>query len=437
MQLFFTITYIILSKMIPHALLRSVLLFFVLLLSFQILGNLYDYKMINKLSIFTVFIFNMNILFLIIGTWLSVLMTRKQIASSKNYLDTRPLLNINLLIVIQFLLLIISFFIYIKFSSIIASLPDTESVRSMYYETGVLFKTYTERFIYIYIVSGYKYIASFIFSYLFLKKNITKKEILLMIMSIVYVLMLATISQGRAVILIPIIFVYFYATFLKINYPVLYSGYVKTKLTLLLICSIVAIGFISLMRVKADVSLDNLLANLEEALIYPIIDYFSFPLTAFEYAINNIFSNTPLMFGMATLAGFEELLLTPFLYIDKSIETTNSFLGVPMSSFYNINGEMWNALYTGVINYYLDFSIFGVMLFPLILGYILGKLSMYIQKKDNIFNMIIYLFFLYCLFKNLSSSPFQSLEIWIALVLILSLRKIFIKKINFRIKNTF
>lgn len=437
LQILLTVTYLFFCKKISHKLLSNVLAFFVLILSIQLIGNLYDYDMVNHISNYTILIFNMNIIFFITGAYIFSTKIKKIINTKSiqlNIKQIKNITNIKKLIVIQLTLLIIAYYYYSKFDNLITSVSENEHVRGLFFETNFLFKSYTEQFFYTYILSSYKYVASFIFSLLFIQTSKDKFEILLMLISIIFIYLLSIISQSRGDIITPLLYVYFLYQYVISTNKLQYIKNIKFKVLLLTFISFISIGSISLLRIKDEITIINFINSFNDTVIIPVTSYLTFPITAFEYGINQLFFDTPLMLGAATFAGLEELLLLPFEFIFKGTNTTNSFLSSKMSIFYNINGTNWNALYTGVLNYYLDFNILGVVIIPIILGYLLGKLSFLVSKSTNVSYLIFYLFYLYCLFKNLMSSPFQSLEAWTGLLMIFAMHNV-IYNIR-KLKNT-
>lgn len=428
-QTVLSVIYLFLSIKLPHSFLKLVVTFFVFLLSFQLLVNMFDYSNTNHISGYTIFIFNLNIIFLLIGVWLYVLRNLKRMKEPVHE-TLNPILNIKLFLCIQAVLLLIMSYYYSRYSLLIALANVDETARQLFFEPGRFFHSYTESVLYLFILVNYKYVAAFIFAYLFLQTNKDIYQNILMILSVIFIVMVCLVGQGRGDLVIPVLFVFMMSLYIKVKNPVLFKESIKLKLLIAVLVAFLAICAITLLRSRMDVTASNFLAEFNDSIIPTFVSYFSFSITAFDYGIHHIFQNESFYCGLATLAGLEELLATPLILMNKSLHVTNVGLGALMTPFHNINGQPWNALYTGVVNYYLDFGLFGVILFPTIVGYLLAKFSVFIINKSDVFYLLFYFFFLFSLYKNLFSSPFQSLEFWTFVFGAFCLQKMF--RVNFK-----
>lgn len=426
-QLFFSLLYFYLSVKIPHSLLRLVVTFISSLMSAQLLVNLGDYNNINHIGTYTVLIFNLNILFLLVGVYY-YLYKHKKMLLKNNVKELPDIVNVKLLIAIQIIALIIILNYYFRYAALIALAAYSESSRSVFYESGVFFNSYVESFFYFNVLSNYKFISSFLFSYLFLKSSRSLAEFILMILSFIFIVMNSLVGQGRGDLLLPVFMILILSCILKVINPILFKSRIRQKFLFILSLAFIGISAITILRVGRSLTVDAFLSELYISILPQIVDYFSFPITAFEFAINNIFRDELPLCGMATFAGIYDLICTPLALVDHSIFSMNNYLGARMAIPYNINGQSWNALYTGVLNFYLDFKIFGVIIYPFILGNILAKLSISILHKKDLYSLILYCFFFTTFYRGLFSSPFQSFESWIFLLLIYIIRKVFMNR---------
>lgn len=320
--------------------------------------------------------------------------------------------------------------------SILSIAAIDEKARNIFWETGGLFRTYKERFFYLYVVMNYKYIASFYFSILFIKKNKTKKENILFTLTVVFLLLIVLIGQGRIDLLM--LGIYLLITMLVVKkVSIVIFRYAHKKVVLLFATIFVFISTVSMARFGLNVDIRTFQNEFRWAVLSPFIDYFAFPITSFEYAKNVIFSEVGFFYGGATFAGLQELVLAPILFIDTSISQYlfNEQLGNLMSEFHTINGVYWNALYSTVLNYYIDFGWFGCIFFPMLFGGVYVYILKYCSRNFSQFNLLLILFFSFSYFRMLFCCPFQSMEFWTALLLIYAYRVFMTKNVKLLLRS--
>lgn len=119
--------------------------------------------------------------------------------------------------------------------------------------------------------------------------------------------------------------------------------------------------------------------DLKDDLLTQPMKYFSCPVKAFEYAIDHDYPKRigGYMHGRATLAALDYY-INP---ISNSLSglsnpNANSVIGhVIQDEWISFSAEVnsWNALYTALLHFYLDFGWFGCILFSFIFGLIASK----------------------------------------------------------------
>lgn len=445
-QLLLTIVYLFACLFIANKIRRSIIVFFVILYSSQlIIAELNIYE-IYEISIQTIMFFNANIIFFIFGALyyenLNKLKFRTQITKfsdiEKN-INIKSFYKVNRLIIIQLFFLIVAIYYLNKMSDSIYYFEQGESVRSYYFQTGGLFSSYTEMFLYQNITKNYLYISSFIFSYIVLiKTKLNLRDYFLLIISLIFIIIIALTTQGRWDVLPPLLISIFLSFYIRFNSPFTFKKRVYPTFIIFISLFLIGVGVISLMRINVDVNFNNFISTINESVFEPLIAYFSLPIAAFDYGLKFIFNNEGLYFGTATFAGFEELVFTPFQIINKfhDFGLANADLGSLMTPNFNLNPTYyWNALFTGLVNYYLDFGFVGIIIYPFFIGYLFSKIIDSFLKKSDLFYLMLLSVFFTLLFNNMFSSSFQSYSNWILIVSLYLYKKIMtlefkLKKIN-------
>lgn len=434
-QLCLTIVYCYVAWNFVSKIIRSIVLFLISIFSFQILISIFDFNGNTLVSISTYILFNINIISFVLGCCLVNRLTISKIKKT-NILCLNYIRNINMTILIHLFFIIILIYYYNRMLSILSIAAIDEKARNIFWETGGLFRTYKERFFYLYVVMNYKYIASFYFSILFIKKNKTKKENILFTLTVVFLLLIVLIGQGRIDLLM--LGIYLLITMLVVKkVSIVIFRYAHKKVVLLFATIFVFISTVSMARFGLNVDIRTFQNEFRWAVLSPFIDYFAFPITSFEYAKNVIFSEVGFFYGGATFAGLQELVLAPILFIDTSISQYlfNEQLGNLMSEFHTINGVYWNALYSTVLNYYIDFGWFGCIFFPMLFGGVYVYILKYCSRNFSQFNLLLILFFSFSYFRMLFCCPFQSMEFWTALLLIYAYRVFMTKNVKLLLRS--
>lgn len=430
-QLSLTIAYCNVVWNLFTGIIRSMILFLVCTFSIQILISLFDFNENSFFSISTYILFNINIVCFIIGC---CLVRRKTIFKIRpnHIICFNHVKNINIVMFVHLFFVFILVYYYYRMLSLLSIAAIDEKARSIFWETGGLFRTYKERFFYLYVVMNYKYIASFYFAILFIKKDKTKKEYVLFALATFFLLLIVLIGQGRIDLLILGVYLLVIIMIVKkINF-VLFQ-YARKKVVLLFVVILAFISMVSMLRFGLNVNIETFQEEFRWAVLSPFIDYFAFPVTSFEYAKNIIFADVGFFYGGATFAGLQELIISPIIFFDTSISQYlfNDQLGELMSEFHTINGVYWNALYSTILNYYIDFGFFGCVFFPMLFGGTYAYLLKCLNKNFTQFDLLFILFLSFSYFRMLFCCPFQSMEFWTALLLIWSFKYLIMNEIRF------
>lgn len=160
--------------------------------------------------------------------------------------------------------------------------------------------------------------------------------------------------------------------------------------------SIILSGFIAIISIITVYRL-NIESESKEEIIQSTFEQFTTyatcPILAFDYAIDNNFKDKigGFQYGRLTFSSVEALMYSILnkvgIRFDKSL---SKIVDLKHNQVLLENDEWWNALYTSVLYYYLDFGIFGVIFFPFIFG-ILTRLCIRNLYRTNTLSYFILL----------------------------------------------
>lgn len=202
-----------------------------------------------------------------------------------------------------------------------------------------------------------------------------KRNIYTLIMAI-YLVAYESLSGGRGgyvTIITGFVFV-IYCVFNAVKKNNLRSNVIlaSSVFALLLIVFLTTAGRMGIV----DSSKNTVKEGMDET-IYQIGIYTAAPIVAFDYSIKNNYSGRigGLKYGKLSLSSVEELynLLGSRLGMTISMKDVQKMVSIKQSDFIVVgNNESitshYNALYTAVLWFYLDFGVFGVVFIPFLLG---------------------------------------------------------------------
>ena len=387
--------------------LQKIVLLVVSLYGFQILLAILDPYQIYKISNKTVVLFNLQILFILFGVHAFI-----KKGYRNNFVFTPKVFKISInrtIIVVQTLLLYLSINRYQKMQSFLNSAGVLTNEARNYYYTE-LYSSYTEKLLN-QIVNAYSIISYFfIFGLLlFYPQKLKLKHYYVIISGLAVVILDSLSSGGRAVIFqLIVIFMLFFFYGRSINKSDFRKKIIPLAIALLAIVSYFFVQ-ITLLRTNNTDS-DVVLNSIDLFIVQPFAMYLYGPVCAFDYGSQYIFNDLVPMFGAADFAGIIDFLITPFQFFDHSIQGINNILGAKMTpQFVFPSGITWNALFTGASNYYIDFGVFGFVIFPFVHGCLLAFICNKALKNGMWFVLLLWIFkFSY---NQLSSSGIQSMSI--------------------------
>lgn len=388
------------------------MLFIVAWYSLQLVLAVADPYNVYSIKPITIIVFNLQIVFLLLGVRVFL---NKHIYYNIQY-NNQAIFNINANIVLLIVHTIFLLYTYYNFSRMrvyLMSLDGLTNGSRDYYFTE-FFSSYKEVLING-IINSYAMVSYFVLFGIsfFHNKKFTWADYYLILSSLVTIVLTSLTTMGRfemMELVIAFLFFFFYSRSVRdnrIRKRVSIFGGIILGMMVLVIFSVTMFRQ-NLMGDNFD-SLGIMTESLSEFIVEPFVTYFYVPILAFDYGTEHLFNNLGPFFGGADLAGFIDFLLLPVTFLFHDFPTLNNTIGSVMTPpFWFPSGMMWNALFTGASDYYLDFGYLGFILFPFIQGYLLGILSVKAKQRASWF--IVLLFFFIAGYKSAFSSNIQSMS---------------------------
>ena len=356
--------------------------------------------------------------FLIIVCTISFLMAfnkiSKHIIKSKqdfNQIENKKLISLDNLLKSKILLasiiiiLIIVIYYLIKYNIIIKGMSKLD-IRMVRFNQ--LFDSGLEALFFNYVIAGSMYILSIIFSVLLTNKKIKNP---IFIFSTITILLYSLIGYSRMIYLNIVIYI-FINILLKPNLKELIN--VKNIIKIILIgfaLIIILFGMLYARICKSSAPIKDNISKTLNNQTEQIIEYSVGGFRLLDHFIKNGFENFPrkYTYGQATFAGIEEIILYPIKGIGVEIDSFNNIIGDYTQKSIKIGAKTnFNAFYTCVMNFYLDYGLIGVILFPILHSMlIIFSLKQYYLKKD-IFSFMLLNFVLLNLFFSIIRWNYQS-----------------------------
>ena len=375
----------------------------------QISLAIWDPYHIYKVSFWSILLFNVQIVSLIIGVYSC---KRTQKVRHLTPSDFRwPSIEINtFMLVVITILFLYSYYNYNRMQSYLALMASTSDEGREYYFT-MFFPTYTLKVI-DWFLTSFKYIAFFASITLLFNKGtkLKLKEIYFIVLTVASYAFLLLTSQSRTdvfVILLMLVFM----TFVSSIYDL--KKYKKVVLPFLVI-AIIGVGaiFFSVTLLRTNLTSEGLEAShVEDFIFEQFATYFYVPILAFDYTKDTLLNFGFPFLGCATFSAFLDTLLLPLTYIDHSFGelSMNTVLGSTIGTgMYFPSGKHWMAMFTGCANYYIDLWYLGFIVFPILHGWVLAKLVY--AFRTNVAAFMILAFMFYASFLHAISCCIQSIS---------------------------
>lgn len=204
------------------------------------------------------------------------------------------------------------------------------------------------------------------------------------------------------------------------------------SILVILITLLYALSIVTSLRSSSNSSFD--LNEGKESLYEDLYDYATRPLHAFDYAINNNYEEkiNGYKYGLLTFSFVEDLFyqIATTIFRQTSWTTSLNEMGKQKQDTYiDLGKTHWNALYTWNLYFYYDLSIFGLIIFPFLFGYLTRFFICKFLIYPNLFILVI----VYVFYRNVLFSPIDSVFLLNEVLLIFFAYLIAYKKrINYR-----
>ncbi len=380
--IFITMLYFIKVDIISKRILTIYLIVTGIILSVSMCNPVGLYPVSN----YTYFLWIINIIFFTITL---IIVNKKYL---KNKYDDLPIIDINKCVKSKLIIIIglieLGFLIYykIKYESIISTLPNSQ-MRIVRFT--LLFNGAFETLFYNYIISGVIGIFSMLFAILLVNKKVFNIQFILIFINII---LFTLIGYGRMTIFNTILYIIITILLQKKRINCFkFKNILKCIITIILIFTV----FVAMICVRMkDSNLSNE-ENIKKAIsnqATQIFEYFGGGFRMLDEFVKNGFQefegNT---YGRATLAGFDEIILYPLKGIGIEIDSFNNIAANIMEKTISVgeNTPYFNAFYTCVMNYYLDFGIIGVIVIPMIYAILISIAIYNHYKRKNIYSLLL------------------------------------------------
>lgn len=335
---------------------------------------------------------------------------------NKKLISLDKLLKSKILLVSIIIILIIVIYYLTKYNIIIKDMSKLD-IRMVRFNQ--LFDSSLEALFFNYIIAGSMYILSIIFSVLLVNKKVKNSIFILLAITIA---LYSLIGYSRMIYLNIVIYI-FICILLKPNLKELIN--VKNIIKIILIgCAVVIIlfGMLYARICKSSAPIKDNISKTLKNQTEQIIEYSVGSFRLLDYFIKNGFENfqSKYTYGQATFAGVEEIILYPIKGIGVEIDSFNNIIGEYTQKSIKIGTKTnFNAFYTCVMNFYLDYGLIGVILFPILHSMlIIFSLKQYYLKKDIVSFMLLN-FVLLNLFFSIIRWNYQSgTSVFVLMVLI-------------------
>lgn len=297
------------------------------------------------------------------------------------------------LLIFQSMTMLVLIFYVIKYNYIVSQTGDISSLRMIRYTT--LFNSYTEKVIFEYIIMGALTISSIITTILLVNKKCKNP---FFIIGILNILLYVSIGYSRKILLefiIYIVLAYLIMSIItkkRINRKTIFVG-----LTLVLVVCIIMLEMTAIRTGVKIYDLKKIANDIVGEQIKQVVLYFEGPLRTLDNFINEGFEslNGNLAYGRATLAGIDEIISLPLIFVGIDYPYFNSIIGSELQTNVTVseNGYKINAFYTGIMNFYADFGTVGVLIFSMLYAtLVVYCVRNFFKKKGEIFSQVLLIF---------------------------------------------
>ena len=373
--------------------------------------NLYEVRATTYI-LFVVFLISFSIGFLLLAKNTNVINNKFQFLSKKPSI-TSLIINVG-----TFLSLI---YFSIKYNRILTTMGVLDA-RNIKFELGLLFSSNNEYLFFNVIIAAIVYISFIISIITYIN---TKKISVLLILSMVNLYMYATIGLGRLAIFEATIIVLLAVIFSRIFR--ISNSSIKGKIVLVLVTlgGIGSIFSITSRRLGTNLAEQGLTETIMFTLEQGII-YFVGPISAFnQFLVTDVTRSVGHTYGRATVGGLDYLFSLLFSYMNYPFDSANDITASFTKPTIDIGSQQgFNAFYSALMNFYIDFGALGVIALSFLFGLLLAVTwNMYIVN-GNVYTLSLLIYMSYTAIVSQYIFPFQSLSVWLIVLIFVVLIKL-------------
>jgi len=331
-------------------------------------------------------------------------------------------LNSQTNIIVQLILSMVLLLFLSRYGALIEQIPISE-IRMATFQIGMLLRTGLEAAFFNYIVSTlvYFFLLLFVCQYL-----TTRRFGIPALLSLVNGVMFGLIGYGR--------FVYFdTAVFLAIGAlltagPIGYglhkmgikAGHGRFKrfvvYSVLFFGILIAMGYSTAQRMGSSDLVLGLSVTFEHFVVY-----FLGPFRALDTYLHTFSQDIYFLMGRATFGGIDELIFNALNFLGGDTIPLNFIIGpITQDPIIIRHGEIpwFNAFYTNIMNFHLDFGVVGVVLFALMYGMVIAASYNLFRREPSGYTLMLVVFLTHSAIVSQLRWPFQAPGNWILLILI-------------------
>ena len=332
------------------------------------------------------------------------------------------------LVILQIILLIVIAYYYVKYNSLLENLTINDA-RRIRFELGFMFNSYYEYVTYSYFISS--------FLYLTIIRNIVRLVVkhkfgISGVITLISIVLYAFTGLGRFIIFDTMIFFFIAIAFKRQVVSIEFNGIVlKNKIEKSIKIKYLFLGCIGLwgMMVITGRRMGKVVSGISEfieVLRYSIeqgVVYFIGPFRALDNFLNSgIHDSIGYTFGRSTFSGLDEIFCNFAILAGSNFTSANAKMALFTAEPIYIGAEQqFNAFYTGVMNFYLDGRIVGVIILAFLYGVVSAVIWNYYNKNPDVFSYSLLIYFTYTTIASEYRLSFISPSTWVILfILVLS-----------------
>jgi|GEM_PF-2249921 len=327
-------------------------------------------------------------------------------------------------IFLQLIVLLIVFYYYGKYTHLL-NMMTIHDARAIRFEQGLLFRSYTEKVIYTYFILSFLYLSVLIN---ISKYVLTSKKTISLIITLITVILVGFTGLGRLIFFNCLIFFVIAVALKKLMFIQKKAHRVhkennKNKLRYFLptFAGIIFMTLITGRRRGIEMTVLNNFIDLFPFVLKQGIIYFVGPFRAFDNFLNlRIYDRIGFTFGRSTFSGLDEIIKNLTVIMGLDMESARAKMSsFTVESIYIGTNQQFNAFYTGVMNFYLDGGIWGVIILSFLYGAIAAGVWNYYNKHPNLFSYSLLIYFTYTTIAFEFVSYFGAVSTWIVLFILI------------------